>query len=999
MADTKTYHKTIPFSGKFTTNDPATIGENFQTLTNLRYTDTHVKGVQGMTKINTAALTTYLKTRNAFHFKKSQPAESHVLIQAYNTGLTASQILQNTTAIPSAGAFSGTALWTDSAGAGTGYFSEAPDGQVVYCNGVDTCLWGGSERNCAAFITSTAAIADGGVATNPKDYTDIINNTKTDSLNTVLIGSSASSYPAAQSDTYVKATTKLSTSYWPYFATDPTKLLTGSDVANTWVSVNGTVTNQRFHIDLGAATVIKRIYYENFRTAAGNTTLGVKTFVFQGSNTGAGTFDDLVYANDGGWTTLVCSQNTFDQHAAGDVADPKYITVTNTTAYRYYAFKFADNWGDATNMGVRRIELKTSESNDSTFCLGSPRPLQGGKIYVQTANLTASTLTGKEWDGTAWTSLTITDNTDTGASLAVTGTVTFASTVATSKPQYLEGNFLYWYQFTLSAGEARIYRVTLNAPFQPIVDLWDGVYREVAAFYKYTTVYLDNSINVLADDYNVDTPSTYCDLSSMAAFSTPNNCMEIGFAEKQSALRFMFAPDYVNTTAATTATIDYWTGETYTSVGTITDGTSEGAISFSKNGVISWNNNSLVNETKKSVSNSLPLYFYRVRFDKAMDASVRLNYVGGVTAQKTMSFYKFPVFAQGRVLLCADMSKEKNKATVSAKYMPHVYNGEDSVDVYFGEEGELTCGTELFSQFGSSMYSLVLMFKDTETWIMAGTDINQWADNTFLLSSSIGCPAPLTLKTINLSVEPGAGINRNLAIWQGTNGVYMSDGRAPIPIHGDIDAYFNPTDTRCIKASKIGDSVGFIDPINNEYHLLIASGTAATTLNTELVYDIHRNKWFEIDRTVDLQCGVLVRDTDGNSYNYGFLDTGYMERLSYGTDFDGNDIVHTVQTGDFSLADLAYETQLRKVKLITKAKTTTSNSVSCTHYADSCTTGATAKTMSPARSGYRLAIPEFSHRLNAYPFHSLKYTMTTNNETIGFEPLASVLTFNVIRED
>lgn len=995
MPDEKVHHKTIPLSGSWMTGEPAAIGTNFQTLTNLRYTDTHVKGVQGMTQINTSALTTYLKIRNAFHFKKSQPAESHVLVQAYNDGLTAAQVLQNTTAIPSAGAFSATALLTDATGAGIGRFSDAPDGQIVYCNGVDTCIWGGNETGVGAFITSTAAVTDTGTATSPKDYTDIINNTKTDSANTVLIGSSLSTYPAAQNDTYVKATTKYDTTYWPFYATDPTKSLTGASVGNSWVCANGTITNQRFHIDLGTATVIKRIYYENWHNSGTGSNAGIQNFIFQGSNTAAA-FADLTYATDTNWTTLVCSQNTFDQHTAANIADPKYITVTNTTAYRYYAIKCTDNYGSSGYMGLRRVELKSSSINDSTFAIGSPRPLQGMKLYVLTANLTTSALTGEEWDGTNWASLTLTDNTDTGPSLGQTGTVTWETTVATSKPKYLEGYYLYWYQFHLSAGEAVIYQVTLDAPFQSLIDMWDGVFRDVARFFEYKTAYIDNTINVLKEDYDSATASTYYAIGGLAAYSSPNNLLEIGFTEKQTGFRIVVSVP--NSTAATTASVDYWDGTTYTSVGTVVDGTSEGAISLAKTGVVSWNNNSLTNETKKVVSNSPPLYYYRLRFDKAIVAGARIDFIGGITAQKTMSHYKFPVFAQGRVLLCADTSAEKNKAVCSSKYMPQVYNGEDSVDIYFGEEGELTCGTELFSQFGASLYSLILMFKDNETWIMAGQDIAQWENNTFLLSSSIGCPAPLSLKTINLAAEPGVGINRSLAIWQGANGVYMSDGRAPIPIHGNIREYFDKNDSRCIRKSKIGDSIGFIDPDNNEYHLLIASGTAATTLNTELVYDIHRNRWYDIDRTVDLQCGVLVHDTDGNPYNYGFLDTGYMERLENGTDFDGNDIVHTLQFGDIPLADLAFETRLSKVKLITVAKTTTANSVSCTLYRDTCTTGETAKTMSPARSGCRVAMPEFTHRLNAL-FYSLKYVMITDNETIGFEPLATVLTYSVVRED
>ena len=437
MAETKNLHKELPFSGKLMTSDPAAIGQNFRTLTNMRYTDTHIKSVGGMTKINSAATinATYLKGRSAFHFVKSQPAESHVIVQAYNTDFSASQLMENTTAIPNAGAFSATGLNTASTHP-YGFFSGAPDGQMIYCDSFDAAIWGGNEMKCGAFVTSTAAVTDTGAATNPKDRTDIINNTKTDSANQVLIGNSESVFPAVQSDTYVKATTKFDTNFWPYFATDPTEPLTGAQTANQWLSGNGVVTNQRFHIDLGTPTIVKRIYYENSHSSGGTTDAGVQNFTLWGSNVAAA-FAELTYGTDTDWTELTVSQNTFDQHAAADASAPKYITVTNTTAYRYYAFKFADNYGNATYMGVRRIELKTTASNDSVFLVGSPRPLKGIKIYVQAANVTASTLTGKEWDGAAWAALTLTDNTDTGASLAQTGTVTFASTVASSKPKYL----------------------------------------------------------------------------------------------------------------------------------------------------------------------------------------------------------------------------------------------------------------------------------------------------------------------------------------------------------------------------------------------------------------------------------------------------------------------------------------------------------------------------------------------------------------------------------
>ena len=172
-----------------------------------------------------------------------------------------------------------------------------------------------------------------------------------------------SQYPPEQSATYVLATTKYSLNFWPYFATDPALSLIGAWDNVSWLSGSSKTTEQRFHIDLGSAKIIRRIYYENnhYSGGAAYVICGVQNFTFWGSNTGEGTFDDLVYANDEGWTQLTTSQSTFDVHVTANQADPKYITVTNSTAYRYYAFKFADNYGHANYMGVRRIELQIED--------------------------------------------------------------------------------------------------------------------------------------------------------------------------------------------------------------------------------------------------------------------------------------------------------------------------------------------------------------------------------------------------------------------------------------------------------------------------------------------------------------------------------------------------------------------------------------------------------------------------------------------------------------
>jgi len=167
--------KLIPLNGKLiTSEEPITIGTNFKTYKNMRPTATHPKAIGGMSKVNSTVMdVTYLKTRSAYHMIKEQPAETHVLVQAWNAGLTASHVLENKTAIGSTGAFEATDLWTDSAGADYAKFSEATEGQVVYCNGVDTCLWGGNELRCARLLNYDTA------GTFLYDFTDYVTNTKT----------------------------------------------------------------------------------------------------------------------------------------------------------------------------------------------------------------------------------------------------------------------------------------------------------------------------------------------------------------------------------------------------------------------------------------------------------------------------------------------------------------------------------------------------------------------------------------------------------------------------------------------------------------------------------------------------------------------------------------------------------------------------------------------------------------------------------------------------
>ncbi|HPD57711.1 MAG TPA: DUF5000 domain-containing lipoprotein [Smithellaceae bacterium] len=194
-------------------------------------------------------------------------------------------------------------------------------------------------------------------------------------------------YPPEYNNSYVKATSYTGPGYEPYLATMHSTSLTGTQVGNSWETT--TVTNRRFHIDLGEAAVIRRIYYENYHISGGYTDRGAKDFTLWGSNSPTA-FAELTYATDTGWTELTCDDNQFDQHVGSNVADPKYINVTPTTKYRYYAIKIANNWGSGDCLGLRRIELQTAEYEVNPVIYID----KVEQCYVETNTITPSATTG-----------------------------------------------------------------------------------------------------------------------------------------------------------------------------------------------------------------------------------------------------------------------------------------------------------------------------------------------------------------------------------------------------------------------------------------------------------------------------------------------------------------------------------------------------------------------------------------------------------------------------
>ena len=1073
--DKKTYKYEVPLDGKLITAEPpAKIGPNYQQLTNMRYTPKSIEGVGGMAKINTSVMNaTYLKTRSAIHFKKNQPAESHVVAEAFNTGETTARILQNTTAIPSAGNFSATSLYSPStSAAGPGRFSLAPDGDLAYCNGEESVIWGGAEREIAGFVNYDP---DGDFS---YDFTEQMRNTKTDSANIASLSVRSSGIDAnvmllLHLDNNVTdsspTTAHTVTNHNVTFATADVGFYDSTHKAvfttNAYLSIPD---NADFNLSGGDFCIDMRVGLDDLTSDYSlyyqNTTNDDDSFNLMIDTNGA----VLCRIKSGGtkqfsgeidFTTAdgVISAQSVGTHIELDHSGNDWYIFVNGSLKAYLSDAAEpDNYTEVVKIGYdgttylegnideirvsntlrHSAEFETpgweysTETTAIGFAIAAVRPLDGFKLYSETANTAASTMTAYYWDGSAWASVSAIDDSTSasGKSLAQTGSVTFTSTDGFAKLKYFNGVLAYWYKVKVSASASSpaIYYATISSPMQTMKDIWDGKPRSIDSFQIYKGGYTDATLHVREDEYDSLNSGTFVELDGL----TTGQHFICGFSEKMSGVSFYFPNGKEHSTTGTSCVVYYWTGAAWASVGEIDDDTMSGTISFGKSGSIAWqppatehrqvinakrlaagtellpyqqnkkkNRVEYRNRFAQTINNDVRLYYYRFTFSKNLDADVILFNVTGIPAPTDIGAYKFPFLANDRLWLCSDQKGMKNTVVCSADGSSSVFNGDDSLLFRFGDDTELMGAAWLFTSVGSSIYNVMLFFKRSETWAIIGNDTEEWTSGKYRISSVVGCVAPHTIKVVDLGPTKVHGLNRSIVVWQTSDGIYMSDGRAPIKISHDIDDKFDQRATGCINSSEIGNSDAFWDGNNQCYHWLWASGSN-TDLDQEWVFDFKKLGWFQIDRTSDLQYGIEAEDTYGNKYNYGFLNTGYMERLEYGTDFDGTDITQTFHTGDMALVDgsIAEETAIERVCLLNTTKSTTSNSITLTHYGDGDTGSGDSWTELPTKTGYDITMPVQHEKLGAHIFHSLKAALTTDDETVGFQPLYLYFIYSRVRD-
>lgn len=970
---------------------------NYQTLQNLRYTDDSLECVSGYRKVNptTIGATTQINTGHQLVSNKTQT--SYTLVQgvlaATGQGVVhCNRVAPGTTSTTDFDYFAAGTVHRldtgdneydyDSSVNLQGRFSDAPQGNIVYCNGEESKIFGGDEQPVAACFTIATDVT-----------TEIMPNQVDRDF------SGASAWENAGGDNALG-------SY------DETGDLSITGAFNDWCTLPV----------LSAPTTIGKRYRLTFDltsfTPSGGTSVPIAILDFASSQilgritddfgTGTDKSFDFTAQSTGGLMIKTADLGgvsaTFDNFSLKLIEPVTQLDIT-------------DKITNSLSVGSDNY-FNWDADNNNLIYLFTTRPIQAVKFYVKSANSSVSTLTGAVATGNGdWDSLSLTDGTRPATvALAQTGVVSFTHTASKANPIHFEELYLYAYYFILSAGDADIYHITVDPAMQPIVDVWDGVYRQPIQFQILDTVkdnYFDYTLQVQeSSDLNAPVGAL------LDALSTTDR-IYIMFEDRISAIKFTMLGDLVNEAGAVNAimTLCYWDGTQYQSL-QITDNTVDdnGSNCFSQSGLVSWTPPD--DEEPQTLFGSFGYVYqiqtsYVLKGTKAGDAEIVVDICTGVPAQISVPAFDWSVSYGSRLMLGSyTVGDEGNRMDYSVSNAPDVWNGFDSSDggkqsLYFGGNEKIVAGTQIYNRFGANVYSMLLVLKQKEVYILVGDTPEEFT--IYPVAKTIGCVSPLTLATAEIGIDLGGGLTRNIAMWLSHSGPMMFDGAVLVPING-IGSYFDPTDSKYIKFSLMDKAVGWFDSTYKEYNICIPSGSSATTNNTWLVFDLAKRKWFKKSCLASHfpQCGFdVISPSTGQRYIYAGKSDGFMVQLETGTYWDDGvptGIAQSVTTGDFYPTNNMWDvTTIRKHKLLLKKLTQvggTSNMIVTKHYLDTDTEATTINSIDMSKAiGNQKLVKIISNMNKTGVQHAFNYSVTTSSEDKGLQPISWGVEFRPERKD
>ncbi|MCK5616852.1 hypothetical protein KAR91_84100 [Candidatus Pacearchaeota archaeon] len=546
---------------------------------------------------------------------------------------------------------------------------------------------------------------------------------------------------------------------------------------------------------------------------------------------------------------------------------------------------------DGLSTTVAELDSLSTLANYDALFVGFATPVNKITFTIPAVNVNASvaTLSYRKSDST-WADSNDADGTIlSGASMGQTGSFTW-TLPSDEIPHYAFGGSLFWYRITFSAAldaEVEVSAVTgeNTAGFQSIINLWDGA--------------LVPAIEAIVQDSSA---STYYKYSSRAiqpgemVGAASHDYIYISSLDPLFGL-YLDVGNTPNTTATTTIDqVASWTGTSFTNLTPLQDGTGGGANS----GYVTWTRNPAIKKFNFKSSLGVPTYWYRIRFDKTLSASLSwaistlpyfdINNTHYPVAQSAASWHKRAWY-----------SFNDNHVYGTAKFNPTGLNGFDTVKVSVGDNraNKIICMRKF--------HNFLLVWQEEkgeegggfhiiEPGLTAtGYDSQVISDRIGILNSKCA----VVLEDVEMR-----DLNINRPVMKGVYfvsryGVYKSDGGSLKGVSGGISNYFKSKNTECIRAGYEGKHSLTWDSMYGILRLALVSGPTATEPNKFFIFNSVRGIWAEDTLGQPLSCMAEVEAVSGNVpvLQYGGGQDGFVYRVNI-TDNDTDNDASTAIDAD-----------------------------------------------------------------------------------------------------
>jgi hypothetical protein len=541
--------------------------------------------------------------------------------------------------------------------------------------------------------------------------------------------------------------------------------------------------------------------------------------------------------------------------------------------------------------------------------------LNFGSVNTNNVSVTIAARRSGSWtnvsgqnDGTAGT---YTHDTD--------GTIEW--TASSSDESFILGNRMgYWYRVTFSGTPTavQILKCRVVRAASRMTNKWDGTYR-----YPTGAMYYDASAGVYQDRLGAVTSVSedeYMDLAS----GTTSDFLYIKAPEPVAIFGFAIPEGQINSANAQIDTVEYFNGA-WTSIG-FADTTLDGGAdsSFGQTGFVKLTASHAPAELILDGSgDTVPGYWYRISWDAALSAETRIYTIVYGAQPADFSTIEGVVEFQGRAI-----------------YWGHPNYPNRLIRSPYERPDELCTLEEKLSQpCGSGTIIACVVLQDILVVLL---------DNGVYYT-----PDGYTMKVVSHKVgivaRAGFAISefgdkqmnqeqvQSVALWPDSDGVYKFDKTGLAKISGAIDHYFNPVYDTVLTAEEMQGLQAKVNPLSNEYHLVLPS--------TELVYALETDEWYPPwERALPLQTINVLKDKNDRYRIVGGAQAGFLLLLDEAdNDRDSSNaevaIEHSIKTREFTSKTLVMEFLVRRIWAMMKAQT--SGSVVCKIYPEHASSGTT----------------------------------------------------------